>query len=119
MVFVGIALVLDLLQSLAFRGEFNDLEFEQINLLIEADGHAEAAMVAGVFKGDVEAEGLVPWVFKRTLSLVGSSLRKSRSRRRQEGIGQPFWDPIRKHLDGTDPFLLLPLKRAPSAFMGF
>ena len=56
-VFVGIALILDLLQGLAFGGEFNDLEFEQVDLLVEPDGHVEAAVVAGIFQGDVETEG--------------------------------------------------------------
>jgi hypothetical protein len=56
-VLLGIAPVLDLLQRGALGGQLDDLEFEQPEPAVEAQAKVQPTVAAGVFAGQVEAEG--------------------------------------------------------------
>jgi len=52
-VFLGIAFVFDLLQGASVGDEFDDFEFEDVDLMAEFYGHVDSAVIRGIFECDV------------------------------------------------------------------
>lgn len=56
-ILVGIAFLLDLLESVAIRDKFHYLEFENVNICAKFNRHINAAVIGSVFNTYIYSQG--------------------------------------------------------------